>query len=1048
MGGEDLKSAAIAGGTILLSGGTLAGAAIGASIGGALSQERRRDIRNQQAVIDETRGRDITFTQPITSQKYVYGKARVSGPRLSLATSNINDSYINFVIAIAGHEIDSFESFWVNDELIELDGINPIPFSAFEADDILQQTPKSGPYRNKIFISALKGKPNQPALPYWHEVDENWSDDHRGREIAYMAVGIVNDSSLFGVNPNISAVVKGKKVFDPRSGLTEWSDNPALVLLDYMRDNRGMGYPLEDIPVADVISAANYCDTLVPLNQTLETNTTTEFTLDPVTGTINAPSIHVNEGDRVTYLNNLLFFPFVVGTAAVDGSGKFFLRNPSGSPHSRSLLLPTDDVVITRTHEKRYTFNGVIDSAHKPSSIISSILTSMQGDHANVGGLFQFTTDAVNPPSVATFTADDFLKSGFSITSAVSRRDRFNTVKGIHFNPHINYQPADFAEYSRPEWVQADGGQKLYRDVALENTISSSMARRIAQSMLYEHRQEIFISGAMFIDTLRLAVGDCVTFNMPENGIVNKKFIVVGFAPVEQQSAEGVFDMTMVTFREAVVSRPWTPAVDETEPSVAVIPDIASGLEPVLAPSSLVLATGDAETVPGRDGTVIPYVRATWTLQATDDESTTLEYEVQFKKNTETGWQSMKIGRTVRTTRFAAEDRVLYDVRIRTIPRNGTPSAWVTQNIVAEGKSAPPPNIIDFSVETLSSGTRAFSVNESNFPVDFGWVEFRWSTSTTALWDDMELVKDRVISFPFETEIIPSGLVRIAARMFDTSHNQSRLVTYKNIRLGRRNLGNNILSRSEQTLDFSGTLGNNTFKIESADNAPNWLLATSANNWNSLPSTWATTATSWVDAIYSSRSVTYTTAIIDLGSTVDFVARVDADVNGNISTGNFYINYGTALTGGAIQNASRLNLTDDAPTNSIRGRYVQVHVQVDPIQSSGTNAVLKDLQITASGETISFEYNGLNTAPGQPAVSGFARLGVGTFTVEHLGGAVNISSTEQAIVGARVAGGAVDIRPINLNVSSNPPKAEFRIYNASNQLVDGTCDITLRGTAE
>lgn len=62
--------------------------------------------------------------------------------------------------------------------------------------------------------------------------------------------------------PRITARVRGRKLYDDRTGLTVWSDNPALVVADFARDTTGYGMGLT-VESAGVIAAANACDALV-----------------------------------------------------------------------------------------------------------------------------------------------------------------------------------------------------------------------------------------------------------------------------------------------------------------------------------------------------------------------------------------------------------------------------------------------------------------------------------------------------------------------------------------------------------------------------------------------------------------------------------------------------------------------------------------------------------------------------------------------------------------------------------------------------------------
>jgi len=62
--------------------------------------------------------------------------------------------------------------------------------------------------------------------------------------------------------PRVAARLRGRKLYDDRSGLTVWSDNPALALADFARDTTGYGMGLT-VESAGVIAAANACDALV-----------------------------------------------------------------------------------------------------------------------------------------------------------------------------------------------------------------------------------------------------------------------------------------------------------------------------------------------------------------------------------------------------------------------------------------------------------------------------------------------------------------------------------------------------------------------------------------------------------------------------------------------------------------------------------------------------------------------------------------------------------------------------------------------------------------
>lgn len=96
--------------------------------------------------------------------------------------------------------------------------------------------------------------------------DAGWTADHRLRGIAYLYVRLQWDPKVYysGI-PNVSAVIRGKKIYDPRTGLTAWSNNWALVLADYLRSPLGLNCAESEIDAADLLASANVSDTTISL---------------------------------------------------------------------------------------------------------------------------------------------------------------------------------------------------------------------------------------------------------------------------------------------------------------------------------------------------------------------------------------------------------------------------------------------------------------------------------------------------------------------------------------------------------------------------------------------------------------------------------------------------------------------------------------------------------------------------------------------------------------------------------------------------------------
>lgn len=197
---------------------------------------------------DSLRGLLTNGLDGVAPQHYVYGQVRKGGTVTFYEASGTNNTFLHMIICLAGHEVEEIGDIYVDDKVVTLDG------SGFVT---------SNPWKSKIRIKKHLGSETQVADP--DLIAETSADaDFRGKGIAYLYVRLEYDQDVFtnGI-PSITAVVKGKKVYDPRTGLTAWSDNAALCVRDYLVDARGLG----DNAIDDTMlsASANICDELVAL---------------------------------------------------------------------------------------------------------------------------------------------------------------------------------------------------------------------------------------------------------------------------------------------------------------------------------------------------------------------------------------------------------------------------------------------------------------------------------------------------------------------------------------------------------------------------------------------------------------------------------------------------------------------------------------------------------------------------------------------------------------------------------------------------------------
>ena len=194
------------------------------------------------------RGYQVTQTGSALDHQVIYGKVKVGGVRVFDATAGPNNRFLHRIIAFTGHEIEAFEEIYINDEVATIDGAGNVTSPA--------------KYNGRIRMYEHLGEPDQLADSELISFVSSWTSEHRLRGIAYLYMSFEYDPNVFpnGV-PEITATIKGKKVYDPRDGSTAWSDNPALCLRDYLtNDTYGLGEEEVNVDDVRVSMAANVCD--------------------------------------------------------------------------------------------------------------------------------------------------------------------------------------------------------------------------------------------------------------------------------------------------------------------------------------------------------------------------------------------------------------------------------------------------------------------------------------------------------------------------------------------------------------------------------------------------------------------------------------------------------------------------------------------------------------------------------------------------------------------------------------------------------------------
>ncbi|MCZ8339623.1 MAG: phage tail protein [Burkholderiaceae bacterium] len=201
-----------------------------------------------------------------------------------------------------------------------------------------------------------------------------WTSAAVGRNVARLHVRTDWQETLYATGfPGVSAIVRGKKVYDPRLDSTNngtgshradtpstwaYSDNPALCAVDYLRDALGFGCASTEIDWPSVIAAANVCDEVVPIDAGVGVQK--RYTVAGVLST---------ETDRKTNLEAIL--DAMVGIAVYSG-GRWTIR--AGAYVTPTLDLDEGDlaggdVTIQARANRRDLFNAVRGRYREPTQL-------------------------------------------------------------------------------------------------------------------------------------------------------------------------------------------------------------------------------------------------------------------------------------------------------------------------------------------------------------------------------------------------------------------------------------------------------------------------------------------------------------------------------------------------------------------------------------------------------------------------------------------------------------------------------------------------------
>ncbi len=190
----------------------------------------------------------VNGVDPVAPHEFVYGEVRKGGVVTYFEDTGTNNKFHHRIITLAGHEVAEIGDIYIDGEVADWDANTGLV---------------GGKWENKIRINKHLGDQttaDADLLSESNQIDGSFV----GYDIAYLYARFASDQDVFANGiPTITAVVKGKKVYDPRTDTKAYSDNAVLCLRDYIDADYGLNDP--DIDDVTAQAGANESDTDIPL---------------------------------------------------------------------------------------------------------------------------------------------------------------------------------------------------------------------------------------------------------------------------------------------------------------------------------------------------------------------------------------------------------------------------------------------------------------------------------------------------------------------------------------------------------------------------------------------------------------------------------------------------------------------------------------------------------------------------------------------------------------------------------------------------------------
>ena len=290
-------------------------------------------------------GQKTTARSPTAPRQIIYGKTRAGGIVLHMETSGTDNNKLHMIVAVAGHQIHGLTSVRANDNDLTTSSATlagETVYTVTNSDYVNTENEHdfgSGRLMRYTFHDGSQTAVDGLANAALNSITAN----HIFKGIAYLYIEMIFDPEAFGGGiPNLTYLLMGKNVYDPRTGAIGTSDaqrsNPALIARDYLTNTvYGLKATADEINdttnAGGFAAAANICDQTITDETRYTANGFTTYSAD---GEKVLQGVLTAMAGKVSYVN-----------------GKFNIF--AGATQTPSLTITDDDLLAPVTIQTQAT---------------------------------------------------------------------------------------------------------------------------------------------------------------------------------------------------------------------------------------------------------------------------------------------------------------------------------------------------------------------------------------------------------------------------------------------------------------------------------------------------------------------------------------------------------------------------------------------------------------------------------------------------------------------------------------------------------------------